>query len=100
MSFAQLVLISAVMMGQPDAQPADQLRDEVRNLARQLGHSELAVRETAEKKLMDLGVAALRHLPVPNQRMSPEMLSAHELKADDSLVSDHLMLVADMEIEE
>ncbi|GAG09287.1 unnamed protein product, partial [marine sediment metagenome] len=49
------------------------LREQVRTLARQLGADELAVRDQAEKALMELGVKALPHLPIASERMKAEM---------------------------
>ena len=66
-------ILAAALLVQP-GQPAEtDLRDEVRTLVRRLGASELSVRDDAEKRLLEIGVPALTHIPEPNKRMKAEM---------------------------
>jgi hypothetical protein len=51
----------------------EELAAEVRRLVRELDAVELAAREAAEQQLVDLGGAALPHLPEPSDRMSAEV---------------------------
>ena len=55
----------------PDAAPAKaDVASSVKRLIRQLDDDELAKREAAEKELIALGTAALKHLPLPTAKLS------------------------------
>jgi hypothetical protein len=55
------------------AEPTEDLAAQVRRLVRELDAPELAAREAAEQQLVDLGAAALTHLPEPDDRMTAEV---------------------------
>ncbi|MCE9546516.1 MAG: hypothetical protein K8T25_13500, partial [Planctomycetia bacterium] len=65
-------LILAMMLTAPPAADAD-LAEQVRDTVRQLRADELKERDAAEKKLLELGPAALDNLPAANDQMPEEM---------------------------
>lgn len=68
-----LVLTGSILLGQSDPPTDDALRLEVRRLVRQLDASQLAERETAEEKLLQLGPKVLELLPASGDPVSAEV---------------------------
>ncbi|NQT17809.1 MAG: hypothetical protein HQ582_33955 [Planctomycetes bacterium] len=66
------VLFPAAVLAQADA-PDDDLKLQVRRLLRQLDASQLALRDEAEEKLLELGPAILDRLPKKSARVSAEV---------------------------
>ena len=56
------------------AEDAEDLQRSVHALTRQLADDRLAVREAAERQLMEIGPAALSYLPRPDEQMPAEIL--------------------------
>lgn len=74
--FVTALMTAAVALAQADqAQPPEdaKLAQQVRRLVRQLDFDTQAEREMAEKDLLELGPAALAHLPPPADDMPAEM---------------------------
>jgi hypothetical protein len=67
-----LIFIACLSQGPVDTAAPDELAAQVRRLVRRLDSDELSQREAAEKGLIDLGAAALEHLPQPSPRISAE----------------------------
>lgn len=68
-----LVLTGSILLGQTPPPADDSLRLEVRRLVRQLDAPQLADRETAEEKLLQLGPAVLDLLPASGDPVSAEV---------------------------
>jgi hypothetical protein len=65
---ASLVVIGASLLGQAEKPDKADLALEVRRLVRKLDSRQLADREAAEQDLIELGIAALDHLPDAEDR--------------------------------
>jgi len=70
---AALTLIGGVLLGQAGPTAGDDLQLQVRRLVRQLDAPQLAERESAEKKLVELGPKVLDLLPKDAHRTSAEV---------------------------
>jgi len=68
-----LVFMGGILLGQVDAPAGDDLSSQVRRLVRQLDVPQLAQREAAEQKLIELGPDVLDLLPGSSQRVSAEV---------------------------
>ena len=68
-----LVVMGAALLGQAEQSDKADLALEVRRLVRRLDSRELAGREDAERKLIELGVEVLDHLPGSDDRVSAEV---------------------------
>ena len=68
-----LALIGGVLLGQAEPTASDDLELQVRRLVRQLDAPQLAERESAEKKLVELGPNVLDLLPQGPDRTSAEV---------------------------
>lgn len=68
-----LVLTGSILLGQSEPAAGDSLRLEVRRLVRQLDAPQLADREVAEEKLLQLGPAVLDLLPASGDSVSAEV---------------------------
>jgi len=66
------LLVGGTLLGQA-GDPGDELRLEVRRLVRQLDDAQRATREAAERRLIELGPAALDLLPGPGRDTSAEV---------------------------
>jgi hypothetical protein len=100
---ASLLLAVASLSGQAAADDEVDLPAEVRRLVRELDSAELGVRDRAEAAIVELGIAALAHLPEPSARLSAEVkqrLSRVRAKlerasAEQSTQASHITLVAE-----
>ena len=70
--FCTLLLAGSMLLGQTSPNASDDLAREVSRLVRDLSAPELAKREAAHQKLIELGPAVLELLPTPNDRTSAE----------------------------
>ena len=70
---ASIVLMGAALLGQAEEPDKADLALEVRRLVRRLDSRELAGREAAEQKLIELGIEVLDHLPGSDDRVSAEV---------------------------
>lgn len=65
--------LALTLLGQADVATAEDPAAQVRELVRQLDAADKAARDAAEASLLELGPAALEHLPDPTPRMSAEV---------------------------
>ena len=70
---ASLLLIATALAGQAPAADVDALKAEVRTLVRQLDSPRLEKRQSAEKRLVELGPEVLPLLPEPNADLTAEV---------------------------
>jgi len=97
--FAPLLLVGCALLGQADAAADEDLALEVRRLVRQLNATQLAEREAAERRLLELGPKVLDLLPRISERTPAEVkqrigrirqrlqLAAAESAAKSSLIT-------------
>ena len=70
---ATMILTMCAALGQAEAAPANDLAAIAQALAQELGAVEKSKRDEAEKKLLELGPAAIDAIPEINERMPAEM---------------------------
>jgi hypothetical protein len=73
MTVVTFFVAGTLALAQPVAADDTELRDQVRKLVRDLDADTLDVRNKAEDKLLNLGVAALKHLPEVREGMPLEL---------------------------